>query len=157
MRWITNKWHGVNNTVRAMYVRAVCKHVGHSLFVNGGIFLRSPENISIGDHCSLNHNVTLSARGSIDIGDYVHISSNTVINSAGLDYSKSRESRGHIKKKTILENGAWIGSGSIINPGVTVGENAVVGAGSVVTKDVPANTVVVGVPARVIKEISYKE
>ncbi|WP_237026840.1 DapH/DapD/GlmU-related protein [Lactobacillus sp. S2-2] len=57
----------------------------------------------------------------------------------------------NIKKK------AWIGAGSIILPGVTVGENSIVGAGSIVTKDVNDNTVVVGNPARPIKQIDGKE
>ena len=52
-----------------------------------------------------------------------------------------------------IERNAWIGAGATICPGVTVGENSVVGAGSVVTKDVPANVVVAGVPAKVVKQL----
>jgi acetyltransferase-like isoleucine patch superfamily enzyme len=53
----------------------------------------------------------------------------------------------------VIKRNAWIGAGATILPGVTVGENAIVAAGAVVSKDVPANTVVAGVPAKVIKEI----
>ncbi len=58
--------------------------------------------------------------------------------------------------KTVVKKGASIGAGSVILPGITIGENAMVGAGSVVTKDVPPNAVVAGNPARVIKNISEK-
>ncbi|WP_225421336.1 DapH/DapD/GlmU-related protein [Levilactobacillus fuyuanensis] len=52
-----------------------------------------------------------------------------------------------------MEQNAWIGAGATVLPGVTVGENAIVGAGAVVTKDVPANVVVVGTPARVLRRV----
>ncbi|MFD1549580.1 DapH/DapD/GlmU-related protein [Levilactobacillus fuyuanensis] len=52
-----------------------------------------------------------------------------------------------------IEQNAWIGAGATVLPGVTVGENAIVGAGAVVTKDVPANVVVVGTPARVLRRV----
>jgi acetyltransferase-like isoleucine patch superfamily enzyme len=57
-------------------------------------------------------------------------------------------------KKVVLKKGCWIGANCIILPGVTIGENAVVGAGSIVTHDIPARTLAVGNPARVLKEIS---
>jgi acetyltransferase-like isoleucine patch superfamily enzyme len=57
-------------------------------------------------------------------------------------------------KGIVLKRNCWIGANSVILPGVTVGENSVVAAGSVVTKDVPADTVVAGVPARVIKKVT---
>ncbi len=57
-------------------------------------------------------------------------------------------------KRIVLKRNCWIGANSIILPGVTVGENSLVAAGSVVTKDVPADSVVAGVPARVIKKVT---
>jgi maltose O-acetyltransferase len=58
-----------------------------------------------------------------------------------------------VAKPIVIEENVWIGGSAILLPGVTVGRNAVVGAGAVVTRNVPANTVVVGNPARVIREI----
>ena len=59
-----------------------------------------------------------------------------------------------IPKKIVIKDYAWIGSKSVILPGVTIGENAVVGAGSIVTKDVPDNAIVAGNPAKIIKYIN---
>ena len=59
-------------------------------------------------------------------------------------------------KPVLIDENAWLGANSTVLPGVTVGKNAVVAAGAVVTKDVPANTVVAGVPAKIIKEIGEK-
>lgn len=56
----------------------------------------------------------------------------------------------------LIDKNAWLGANSTILPGVTVGKNAVIAAGAVVTKDVPANTVVAGVPAKIIKKIGEK-
>ena len=59
-------------------------------------------------------------------------------------------------KPVLIDKNAWLGANSTILPGVTVGKNAVIAAGAVVTKDVPANTVVAGVPAKIIKKIGEK-
>ena len=56
-----------------------------------------------------------------------------------------------------IESGVWIGAGAIILPGITIGENSVIGAGSVVTRDIPANVVAVGNPCRVMREINEKD
>ena len=57
----------------------------------------------------------------------------------------------------VLYDGAWIGAGVVILPGITIGENAVIGAGSVVTKDIPANVIAVGNPCKVLREITDKD
>lgn len=91
-------------------------------------------------------------RGKVIIGDNVDIPSGVCI----LSHNKS-EKRIHGKKlnrdTTIIHSKAFIGVGSIILPGITIGEGAVVGAGSVVTKDVEPNTLVVGNPARKIRDL----
>jgi maltose O-acetyltransferase len=88
------------------------------------------------------------------IGDRVAIAQRvTLVLAASPNRSRLRKVYRGYSGKIVINDDAWIGAGSIILPGVTVGEGAVVGAGAVVTKDVPPFTVVVGVPARPIKRI----
>ena len=106
--------------------------------------------LNIHDMVFINHSVCMSAAAGIEIEEGVQIAPQVTILTVNHDLKNKvivKCSPVHIKK------GAWIGARAIINPGVTIGENSVVGSGAVVTKDVPDNTVVVGNPARVIKEI----
>jgi len=93
--------------------------------------------------------------GGVYVGDDSMIAAHTTITSVthelrnGGLYRKTR-----LKKPVVIGKNVWIGSGAIILPGVTVGDNAVVGAGAVVTRNVDSNTVVAGVPSKVIRTIS---
>ena len=110
------------------------------------------KNIRVGKNVFINHACTFMDRGGITLGDDVFIGPKVclITENHGLEPTMRRT----LTSKPIhIERGAWIGAGAIVLPGVTVGENAVVGAGSVVTHDVPANTVVAGNPAKVIKQI----
>lgn len=91
------------------------------------------------------------------IGDRVSIAQRvTLVLGASPNWSRIRKVYPGYSGKIVIENDAWIGAGSIILPGITIGEGAVVGAGAVVTEDVPPYTVVVGVPARPIKRIDLE-
>ncbi len=91
-------------------------------------------------------------RGGITIEDNVYIAPK--VNLTTLNHDLKPENRNAKQAKPIvIKKNAWIGIGATILPGVTIGENSVLGAGSVVTKDVDDNTVVAGNPARIIKKI----
>lgn len=91
-------------------------------------------------------------QGGIEFGDGCLIGHQVVI--ATLNHDLSPNSRGSMTPaKVTLGKNVWVGAHATILPGVTVGDNAVIAAGAVVTKDVPANTVVAGVPAKIIKTI----
>ena len=91
------------------------------------------------------------------IGKRVGISPRvTILLESGPSKARIRELYPAYREKTVIGDDVWIGAGSIILPGVTIGEGSVVGAGAVVTKDVPPYTVVVGVPARPIKRIDLE-
>lgn len=150
--------------VRSIYVRRaisvrsrlwgmVFNSFGKGSSVFGHITVIKPEHISVGVYSTINAGCVLNARDILSIGNHVHISPGVIVNTGGLEYSKKLKERHHINSAVYIHDGVWIGSGAIINPGVVIGENSVVGAGAVVTKDVPANVVVVGVPAIVIKSI----
>jgi acetyltransferase-like isoleucine patch superfamily enzyme len=122
-----------------------------------GTFVEIQKNSSIGKNCKISSH-TFICEG-VYIEDNVFVGHNvTFINdkhprSVNEDGTIQTESNWQVIE-TFVKKGASIGSSSTILCGVTIGENAIVGAGAVVTKDVPPNTVVAGVPARVIKEIA---
>lgn len=114
-----------------------------------------------GDHLTLARNAYIDCTGNLEIGDNVIISAGAEIHTHEHPVEIGWTSPG--SKETILKtlkigSGAWIGSKAIILPGVSyIGENAVIGAGSVVTKDVEKNCVVAGNPARVIRMLEEEE
>ncbi|MBQ7648020.1 MAG: sugar O-acetyltransferase [Paludibacteraceae bacterium] len=107
--------------------------------------------VSIGKNVIINKGATFISPGKVEIENNVLIAPEVKIATVNHDL-RDRHNIMHFCKVTIREN-AWIGMGAIVCPGVTVGRNAVVAAGAVVTKDVPDNVVVAGNPAKVIKMI----
>jgi acetyltransferase-like isoleucine patch superfamily enzyme len=108
--------------------------------------------INIGKHVFINHACSFLDLGGITIEDHVLIGPrvNLVTENHPADPTQRRSL---MTKPILIKQNAWIGANAIILPGVTIGENAIVAAGAVVSKDVPANTVVGGVPAKFIKHI----
>lgn len=97
-------------------------------------------------------------RGELEIGDNVSIGPRcTLVVSAHPNASKLKHILVEKPSSVVIQDNAWLGAGCIILPGVTIGQNAVIGAGAVVTKDVPENTIVAGVPAKVIKKIDIDD
>lgn len=112
------------------------------------------KNIHVGKDFIANFHVTILDIAPVYIGDYCMIGPNTLITTVNhpLSPAKRRRKIG-IAKPVTIGNDVWIGGNCTILPGVTIGNNVVIAAGAVITKDVPDNCVVAGVPAKVIKEI----
>ncbi len=109
-------------------------------------------NITLGKRVFINEGCCFQDQGGITVGDDVLVGQQVVI--ATLNHDLHPQRRGSMYPAPVtIGNKVWIGAHATILPGVTVGDGAVIGAGAVVTKDVPANTVVAGVPARPIKTI----
>ena len=108
------------------------------------------EGLVIGENVFINYNCSMMSAGRIEIEDNVQIGPNVMIVTTNHDFNH-REVVLH--QPIRIKKNAWIGGRALILPGVTIGENAVVAGGAVVTKDVPANTIVGGNPAKIIKHI----
>lgn len=115
--------------------------------------LKYPKNLRLGKRVIIGANVSLGAHSSITLGDDVRISRDVIVETAGLDFSTGEPPYKHISEPIIIEEGAWIGARAIILGGVTIGKNAVVASGSVVTRSVPSHSVFGGVPARLIRTL----
>ena len=108
-------------------------HIGKNVFINSGCCFQDQGGITIGDGALIGHNVVM----------------------ATLNHSEDPETRGNLHPAPIhIGRNVWIGASATILPGVTIGDGAIVGAGSVVTRDVPENMTVTGVPARILRSVN---
>ena len=113
------------------------------------------QNIKVGKNVFINSGCCFQDQGGIEIGDNVLIGQQVVM--ATINHDLNSEKRTNMLPAPVkIGNGVWIGAHATILSGVTIGENSIVAAGAVVTKDVPENVVVAGVPAKIIKKIEVK-
>jgi len=127
---------------------------GKNLYIEPPVHANWGRNTFWGDNCYANFNLTLVDDGEIHIGDNCMIAPGVVIATAGhpLDPELRRKVAQYSKPVRIGKD-VWIGANAVILPGVSVGDGSVIGAGSVVTKDIPPGVVAVGNPCRVVKAI----
>lgn len=107
--------------------------------------------VTFGKNVFINHSAVFSASGGIEIQDGVMLAPGVKIATINHDFNQRHTL--YTYGKVVLKKNAWLGMGCTICPGVTIGENAVVAAGAIVTKDVPDNVVVGGCPAKIIKTL----
>ncbi|HTH99389.1 MAG TPA: sugar O-acetyltransferase [Acidisoma sp.] len=139
--------------IRALFSELTGKRVDESFLLIPPFYTAGGDEIRVGRRVFINQNCTFYDLGGLDIADDVMIGPNVSLITAGHPLEPSQRRTATIGKPIAIERNVWIAAGATIIGGVTVGENAVVAAGSVVTKDVPPNTLVGGVPARVIRPI----
>jgi len=109
-------------------------HFGNNIYANFGLTLVDDTHIYVGDCCMFGPNVVIATAGHPILPEL-------------------REKAYQYNSPVHIGNNVWIGAGALIMPGITIGDNSVIGAGSVVTKDIPANVIAVGDPAKVLREI----
>ncbi len=159
-RETTDKFIKYNNTPtsdaesRDTQIRNILGPCGKNITVLSPFHCDVGFRVTVGDNFFSNFDLTLIDQGGITIGDNVMLGPGVKIISTNhpLD-PEERKTNVLLNKPVVIGNGVWIGANVIVLPGVTIGDGATVGAGSVVTKDVKPRTVVVGNPARVIKEL----
>ncbi|MCI9576726.1 MAG: sugar O-acetyltransferase [Clostridiales bacterium] len=138
--------------IRALFSQLTGKEVPESIRIMPPFYTDFGRNITVGNNVFINHCCEFMDRGGITIEDDVFIGPKVnliTINHAINPYERHVT----ICKPIHICKRVWIGAGVNVMPGVTIGENSIVSAGAVVTKDVPPNTIVAGIPAKVIKEI----
>ncbi len=140
---------------RMALLRIAGIRIGNSSIVNAGARFYDPSGIVIGEDCVIGERIVLDGRAPLTIGNHVDIASEVMIYNSEHDIASS--TFGATSAPVTIKDYVFIGPRAIILPGVTVNEGAVIGAGAVVTKDVPANAVVGGVPAKVIGERPLKQ
>lgn len=133
------------------------KKFGKDTLIDYGCFIRYPWTVEIGSYSAINHGCRIYGAFAVPgitirIGSHCALGPNVQIYAAGHDYRTLYLH--HVASSVAVDDFVWIGAGSIILPGVHIGEGAIVAAGAVVTKDVPPYTVVGGVPA---KTLSFRE
>ena len=139
--------------VRALFSNLIGKKVDDSFLLIPPFYTTGGFDISVGRNVFVNQNCTFYDLGGLDIADDVLIGPNVSLITSGHPLDPSQRRACVVAKPIVIERNVWIAAGAIIIGGVTVGENSVVAAGSVVTRDVPPNTLVGGNPARVIRSI----
>lgn len=151
---LLSKFNNTNKIeeLRAIFSEIIGKPVDATSTVYPPFHTNYGKNISLGKNVFINHAASFLDLGGIEIEDDVMIGPRVNISSENHPTEPSQRKQLIPSKVTIKKN-AWLGAGVSVLPGVTIGENAVVAAGAVVTQDVPANTVVGGVPAKVLKKL----
>ncbi|MEO6217942.1 MAG: sugar O-acetyltransferase [Sphingomonas sp.] len=139
--------------IRAVFSDLIGSAVDEGFSLIPPFYTTGGENIRLGRNVFINQNCTMYDLGGIDIGDDVMIGPNVSLITSSHPLEPSRRRDFVIAKPIVIERNTWIAAGATIIGGVTIGENSVVAAGSVVTHDVPRNTLAGGNPARVIRGI----
>lgn len=148
---LNSKYHDFDE-IRQLFSKLIGKEVSEDFRVFPPFTTDFGKNIHLGKNVFINSGCRFQDQGGIYIGDNALIGHNVVL--ATLNHEENPQKRGNLIPSPIrIGNDVWIGSNATILAGVTIGDGAIIAAGAVVTKDVEANTIVGGVPARYIRDV----
>ena len=139
-------------------LRGLLGSMGERVFIESPVNMAYGCNVFMGTRVYANFNLVIVDDINVNIGNRVMFGPSVTISATGHPvYPEYRFRGAHFSLPVNIKDGVWVGANTTILPGVTIGENSVIGAGSVVTKDIPPNSLAMGVPCKVIKEIGERE
>ena len=135
-------------------IKKLFSKTGNEFMIMPNFYCDYGFNIEIGEKFYSNHNLVILDGNKVTFGDNVFIAPNCGFYTAGHPLEYERRNQGLEYAKPIkVGNNVWIGGNVVVLPGVTIGDNVVIGAGSIVNKDIPSNSIAVGNPCKVIKKL----
>lgn len=146
---LNNKYHN-QKKIRKLFFKLIDKKIDNSFRMFPPFYTECGINIKVGKNVFINACCKFQDQGGIEIGDNILIGHGVTIATLNHEFNPTKRAS-MIAQKVKINSNVWIGSNAIILPGITIGYGAIIGAGSVVTKDVPANAIVAGNPAKIIK------
>ncbi len=141
------------------YMKEVFAECGENCYIELPFYANwGGHHVHFGSNIYANFELTLVDDGEIFVGDCVLFGPHVTVATANHPVNPELRAKSYQYNKDVhIGRNVWIGANTVIVPGVTIGENCVIGAGSVVTKDIPPNTVAVGTPCRVLREIGDRD
>lgn len=141
--------------IREIFSELTSQPVNDSLRLVPPFHTDCGKNIHIGENVFINSNCTMQDQGGIFIGDNVLIGHNTCL--LTLNHNEDPAKRANLLPAPVkIGNGAWLGSNVTVLPEVTIGDGAIIAANAVVTRDVDADTIVAGIPAKFVRKVNEK-
>jgi acetyltransferase-like isoleucine patch superfamily enzyme len=147
-----NGYYHTPEEVRELFSKLIGRPVEVTFAMFPPFYTDCGKNIFVGKNVFINSGCRFQDQGGIVIGDGVLIGHNVVLATLNHDINSKKRSTMHPARIVIGKN-VWIGANATVLPGVSIGDGSVIAAGAVVTKDVPANVIVGGIPAKIIKQI----
>jgi maltose O-acetyltransferase len=139
--------------LRAWLLPSFLQHMGSETVVQHGLRITVPEKVSIGSHCNLGSDVFITGGGGVRIGDWTGFGPDVKVWSVNHRFDDPDTPwllQGWESKEVVIEDDVWLAANVFVMPGVTIGKGAIVSAGTVVNKSVPAFAIVAGNPGRVV-------
>lgn len=151
LRKLYSKYFFYRNRLQLLKFRLLGAEIHSSVISYGRFTVINPVKLSIGENCTVNEGVHFNCRDNITIGNGVRISTNAQLHTGRLILESYP--RVHSHAPIVIKDNVWIATSVVVLAGVTIHENSVISAGAVITKDVPPNSVMAGVPGRVIRTL----
>lgn len=147
-----------NTKEKQKILKELLAEMGEEVWIESPVHFSYGCNTHIGHHVYANFNLCVVDDCEVFIGNYVMFGPNVTISVTGHPvWGEYRRKGAQFSLPVHIGNDVWIGSNAVVLPGVTIGDDVVIGAGSVVTHDIPSHTVALGVPCRVVREITEED